>query len=214
MENKKKVAVIGGTGKFGKYLLEQLANQRYPFKLLLRNPDNYTISNSLAEVVNGDVRDYDAIRALIDGCGAVISTLGLGIPPSDPTIFIQSTINVIKAMLECNVTRYIVITGLNVDTPYDRKSHPSTLATDWMKKSFPLSTVDKQEEYKILSESNVEWTLVRLPLIKQTDLNNEVRVSLQDCPGEEISATALANFLIEQVQDDRYLKKAPFIANV
>jgi hypothetical protein len=116
-------------------------------------------------------------------------------------------------MQECNVRRYIVIAGLNVDTPDDKKSKFTADATDWMKKTFPISTADKQKEYQILSESSVAWTLVRLPLIKKTDVNSEITVSLHDCPGNEISATALANFLIGQLDDDRFIKKAPFIAN-
>jgi putative NADH-flavin reductase len=214
MENRKKVAVIGGTGKAGKYLVEQLLSQGYQCKLLIRNPEHLSGISLLAEVVHGDARDYHAIRMLVDGCNAVISTLGLGLPPSEPTIFSRSTVNVIKSMIECNVGRYIVVTGLNVDTPLDKKSQFTAQATDWMKASFPVSTADKQEEYRVLSESDIDYTLVRVPVIKQTELNNEITVSLQDCPGTEISATALAHFLVAQLQDNRYFRKAPFIANV
>jgi putative NADH-flavin reductase len=88
-----------------------------------QNPENFSLTNLLAEVIVGDAKDYNAIRTLVDGCNAVISTLGLGIPPSERTIFTQSTTNVIKAMHECNVSRYIVVTGLNVDTPLDKKAN-------------------------------------------------------------------------------------------
>jgi putative NADH-flavin reductase len=213
MKNKKKVAVIGGTGKSGKYLVQQLLNKEYSLRLLLRNPARFTVPNSPAEVIVGDAKDYYAIRTLLNECDAVISALGMGVPPDEPTKFSQATTNIIKAMQECNVRRYIVIAGLNVDTPDDKKSRFTADATEWMKKSFPISTADKQKEYHILSESSVAWTLVRLPLIKQTDLNSEITVSLHDCPGNEISATALANFLIGQLDDDRFIKKAPFIAN-
>jgi hypothetical protein len=38
--------------------------------------------------------------------------------------------------------------------------------------------------------------------------------SLEDCPGQKISATDLADFMIAQLYDNRYLRTAPFIASV
>lgn len=214
MKQKIKIAIIGGTGKSGKYLVNQLINQGFKLKILLRNPNNFQLKSSLIEVIKGEVTNFSSIRSLIEDCQAVISTLGLGIPASEPTIFSQSTTNVIKAMNECNVHRYIVTTGLNVDTPFDKKSSKTSFGTDWMKKTFPISTTDKQLEYDILVNSNIDWTLVRLPLIEQTDERNQVIVDLEDCPGDKISATDLAFFLIEQLSSEAFIKKSPFLSNI
>lgn len=209
-----KIAVIGGTGKSGKYLVNQLLSQGVAFKLLVRNPENFKINSPLIEIVEGDVKDYETVHRLMDGCQAVISTLGLGQPASGTSIFSEATKNVIKAMKECNIMRYIVITGLNVDTPFDKKSPKTKFATDWMYENYPKTTADKQTEYTILSDSNIDWTLVRLPMIEQTDQIGQLSISLEDCPGDKISATDLANFLIEQLYDEIYIKKSPFIANL
>ena len=45
MEKYNKIAVIGGTGKAGKYLVKQLVNQGFKIKVLLRNPDKLELSN-------------------------------------------------------------------------------------------------------------------------------------------------------------------------
>lgn len=159
------------------------------------------------------MNDYDAVLQLLEGCDAVISTLGLGIPASEPSIFTTATNHVLEAMAETGISRYLVTTGLNVDTPFDRKGTKSQMATDWMRANYPISTLNKQEEYEILLASEVNWTLVRLPMIEQTDEVGEINVSLEDCPGDKISATNLASFLIEQLTDTTYSQKAPFIAN-
>lgn len=65
----------------------------------------------------------------------------------------------------------------------------------------------------MLSASNLDWTLVRLPRILQTDDRSEILVSLEDCPGEGISAANLAEFLIGQVEDRKFIGKAPFISD-
>ncbi|HXB10979.1 MAG TPA: NAD(P)H-binding protein [Bacteroidia bacterium] len=211
MKQNKKIAIIGGTGKSGKYLVKELINQSFQIKLLLRDPKKLKVENPLIEVIEGSVRDYDTVKTLLTGCAAVISTLGQ--PKGEPTVFSQATRNIIKAMAETGIKRYIVTTGLNIDTPFDEKSPKTKFATEWMKTNYPETTNDKQVEYSILFESNADWTLVRLPLIELTDNRQKIAVSLKDCPGDKISATDLAHFLLEQLTDTDYLCKAPFIAN-
>ena len=214
MKKIKRIAVIGGTGKSGKYLIKQLLEQAYPIKVLVRNPERFQIKNPLAQVIIGDVNDYEVLKSLICDCDTIISALGLGVPPSEPTIFSLATTNIIKAMNECGVGRYILLTGLNVNTPLDKKGNKTKSATDWMYANFPKPTADRQLEYQVLYASNIDWTLVRLPLIEQTDTTGKIETSLEDCPGDKISATDLANFLIGQLTEKSFIKKAPFIANV
>jgi putative NADH-flavin reductase len=113
-------------------LVQELLNQGFPIKLLVRNPEKFEIKNSLVEVVEGNVRDYETVLAVLDGCDVIISTLGLGIPPSEYSIFSRATQNIVSAMNECNIVRYIVVAGLNVNTIFDKKSPKTQFATDWM----------------------------------------------------------------------------------
>lgn len=213
MQKHTKIAVIGGTGKSGKYLVRELIKQGYSIKFLLRPAVNRTDTpnHPLIEIIEGNANDYQAISTLIDGCEAIISTLGMGIPASEKTIFSQSTTNIIRAMNEHQISRYVVITGLNVDTIWDKKSDKNQMATRWMYENFPISTADKQTEYTLLTASNIDWTLVRLPLIEQTDEQRQTQTSLEDCDGDKISATDLAHFLIEQLTDKNFIRHAPFL---
>ncbi|WP_300660995.1 NAD(P)H-binding protein [Fluviicola sp.] len=209
--NKYKIAVIGGTGKSGTYLVNELLKQGYSIKLLHRNPSSLSISDPLIELVSGDARNSDAMETLLSDCNAVVSTLGQ--PKGEPTIFSQATENILQAMIKHGIRRYIVTTGLNVDVPGDHKNEKVRFATDWMYQNYPETTKDKQVEFECLSKSNLDWTLVRLPMIIQTDDSFPVAVSLEDCPGEQISASDLARFLIDQLSDEKYIRKSPFIAN-
>jgi putative NADH-flavin reductase len=211
MKQKLKIAVIGGTGKAGKYLVEQLLEQGFKIKLLLRNPDKVEITSPLIEIIPGDVRNLSSLNLLFENCDAVISTLGQ--TKGDSPVFSEAIENIIKAMNAQNIKRYIVITGLTLDTINDKKGFSTRLKTLLMKMSFPAIIADKQKEYKILSQSNLDWTVVRLPFIEQTDLSGEIKISLTDCPGKKISTTDLARFLISQLSDESYIRKTPFIAN-
>ena len=214
MKKIEKVAVIGGTGKSGKYLINRLLAQEIPCKVLVRNPSRFQIESPIIEVVVGSIADYQTTRRLTEGCQAIISALGVGLPPSAPTIFSTATATIVRAMQVWNVRRYIVLTGLQVDTPGDDKGPRTQAATDWMYANYPTSAADRQREYDLLASSDTDWTLVRLPLIEQTEERGTIRVNLQDCPGSKISATDVAYFLTEQLTDTTYYKKAPFVANV
>lgn len=213
MKNKLKIAVIGGTGKSGRYLVQELIGKGYSLKILVRNPENFKVESNLVEVVYGDVRNYEIVKSLIKECDLVLSTLG-GTPLSEPTVFSQATRNILTAMTEIDINRYIVVTGLNVDTPLDIKSQKTKFATDWMYDNYPKSTKDRQDEYDLLVESKLDWTLVRLPMIELTDERKETKASLEDCVGDNISATDLAHFLIKQISDTSFIKEAPFIMNI
>ncbi|WP_027379441.1 NAD(P)-dependent oxidoreductase [Chryseobacterium daeguense] len=205
------IAIIGGTGKSGKYLVQQLLDNNYSIKLLLRNPDNFTIKNPLIEITKGDARNYESVNNLIKDCSLVISTLGQ--PKGEKSIFSDAAENIIKAMNSHEVKRYIVTTGLSVNTPFDNKNEKVKMATDWMHQNYPETTADKQKEYELLAESSLDWTLVRLPLINLTSESFPTETSLEDCKGENISATDLAKFLIAQINDETFIKQSPFLYN-
>src|SRR5215831_5061650 len=106
MKNISKIAVIGGTGKSGTYLVKLLLSQGFHLKLLLRNPDSFQIKNPLIEVVKGDARMYEPIASVAEGCQAILSMLGQ--PRGEPSIFSQASKNVIRAFKQVDIERYIV----------------------------------------------------------------------------------------------------------
>jgi putative NADH-flavin reductase len=211
MQIKNTIAVIGGTGKAGLFLTRELLKQNFPIRMLLRHPEKLTIQNPLIEIVQGDARDPDAIHELLKGTGAVISALGQ--PVGESSIFSDATRNILQAMDFYEIKRYILLTGLNVDTPGDNKSAYTAGGTAWMKANYPKTTADKQVEWEIIHASALDWTLVRLPLIELTEALPETIKSLTDCPGEKISSASLAVFLVNQIDSKNFLKQSPFIAN-
>lgn len=211
MKQNIKVAVLGGGGRTGKYLVTQLLSQGYSVKLLLRTPENFQMQNPFIEIIKGDALDIESIRSLLKDCQAIISTVGQR--KDEPLVASRATVNVLAAMVELGIQRYVLVAGLNIDTPSDNKSDGTITATEWMKSNFPIIHEDRQKTYTILSNSNVDWTLVRVPFIEFTNVRRETLVSLEDCRGDKISATDIAFFLIEQLARDTYIKKSPFIAN-
>jgi putative NADH-flavin reductase len=211
MEKIYTIAVIGGTGKAGQYLVKELIKQGYKIKMLVRNPEKFNLENSEIEIIQGDVLNAESVYSLITSCNAVISTLGQ--TKGESPVFSIAAQNITEAMNSLNVQRYLMVTGLTLDIPDDKKSFRTKLQSKIMKICFPAIIADKQKEYEIISGTNLDWTVIRLPFIDLTELTGEVKMSLTDCPGKKISSTDLANFLIDQLTDSRFIRKAPFIAN-
>jgi putative NADH-flavin reductase len=211
MKPYKKIAVIGGTGKAGNYLIDQLINQGYQIKALTRNPEKLRHTSSLLEKITGDARNYETVFTLLQGCDAVISTLGPS--KNEPDTCSIVTGHVIHAMQTLNMKRTIELAGLAIDTPSDKKGFITKLLVRIMKFIFPAIIADRQKGYRLLSESNLDWTVVRSSMIEQTDAKRPVKTSLLDSPGRKVSSTDLALFLISQLSDDQFIRKSPFISS-
>ena len=210
MERIQKIAVIGGGGRTGQYLVNQLIEKGYSLKLLLRHPERFTIQSQQIEILRGDVLNPEAVGALLKGCDAVLSTAGQR--QDEPLVASQASVNILNAIGKRPI-RYVVLAGLNVDTPTDRKGEEAAKATEWMRASFPAIHNDRQKSYAVLAESNAEWIMVRVPYIEFNGTRGEVKVDATDSPGAKIDAADIAGFMIDQLTDDTWLRKAPFISN-
>jgi len=210
MNQNSKIAVIGGTGKAGRYLLQQLVSEGFKVRALTRNPGKVE-ETELVEKVTGDVTVYESVYNLVDGCDAVISTLGQ--TKGENPVFSMAAKNIVRAMEALKIKRYIVLTGLTLDVQSDKKGFRTRMKSLVMKLLFRRIILDKQQEYKILQDSTLDWTIVRVPFIELTNSQKDIGTGLDDCKGSGISSTDLAKFLVSQIEDKRFLRKAPFIWN-
>lgn len=207
----KKIAVLGGTGKAGKYLVKELISQGYLVRALARDPRKMEEAGPALSVVLGDARDYNSILSLLAECDAVISTLGPS--ANEPDTCSIAAGHIIRAMQDLKISRFIEIAGLGIDTPGDKKGLLTRSLVTMMKWFASAVIADRQKDYELLKNSPVLWTIVRCPMIKLTGATGNVKTSLTDRPGMHISATDLARFLIDQLNNGEFICKAPFVAN-
>ena len=207
-----KIAVLGGGGRTGKYLVNQLINSGFQLKVLLRHPEQFLIQSQQIEIVKGDATHPESIHQLVEGCEAIISVVGQR--PGEPLVACRATQNLLDAMNEFGIKRLISLAGLNVDAPSDRKGQETLMATEWMKANFPEIHADRQKSYELLEQSSLDWTLVRVPIIEFQEASGDLAVNLEDCLSGKINAGSLAVFLVEQLFDESYYRKAPFVASV
>ncbi|CAM4249598.1 NADH-flavin reductase [Bacillus manliponensis] len=206
-----KVAIIGGNGKVGRFLMKTAVEAGYKVQMLMRDPNLSTNLSGNVKIIQGDATNIEDIRSVLTGCDAVINTIG----PAGKGVFIfhQVTSHIITVMKELHINRYILVSGGSLDVEGDRKSFINKLGAKMFRVFLPAMMEDKQKELACVEKSNIEWTLVRLPFVVDDISSNEIKESLINMPGVKIHNGDIARFLIEQISDNTYIRKCPFIAN-
>ncbi len=206
------IAILGGAGKAGRPLVEKTLEAGYRVRVLLRHPTEFDLRHERLEIIQGDARDSVSLRQLLRGSDALLSTLGHTKGESAPMIS-TATNSYVMVMQELGIKRCIVVTSL-FSTGFEQLDASTQQAADYMQTHYPAFMDDRRAEFSLLTNSDLDWTYVRVPFIVQAPATIGVDISLNHLPGQRITATDLAHFMIGQLDDDNYVRKAPFIASL
>lgn len=209
----KTIALIGATGMTGRYILQRALAEGYPVKVLARTPAKLEGLTPRVTIVKGDALDPEAIETLLSGSDIVISALGpvKADGAAAKMISTNATGHVIAALRDTDISRYILVSGAAVVVPGDERN----LTGWWMRQLVKLRLgsvlADKQAEYQLLAESDIDWTLLRCPLIDSAPYKSSPRVSLLTPSSFHLRAAELADFVIREVEAPSYVREAPFL---
>ena len=209
------VALLGATGMVGEYLVEAALRRGYTVRALARTPAKLSQYGSRITIITGDARDPAVIRELLQGSDAVISALGPVKADGDASRFINTTVtrNILKAMPAADISLYIAISGAGVVMPGDDRNLLGwgirTLAQIGLRSALE----DKQAEYALLADSDVNWTLVRCPLIKSEPFESSPLISLKTPPAFRVRAGEVAQFVMAQLDNRNFVRQGPFLGS-
>ena len=206
----RRVLVIGATGGTGQQLVQQALERGYEVTALVRNPAKLQLTHPQLRVVKGDVLDYASVAAAVQGEDAVLSALGhrrLFVPSRVQS---DGTQNVLRAMQEHGVQRFVCETALGLGSSAGRMGLFGTLL--FLPVFLPIYFWDKSRQEQIIAESDVDWVIVRPGILT----NGRKRGTYRH--GENVGSYVLsawssradvADFMLKQLTDDTYLHKAP-----
>lgn len=180
--------------------------------MLVRNPETLLYKNDKIEIVEGQIQDIENIRELLRDCKIVINTFGQ--PTKEEPMYSKATKNILEVMKDLNISRYIGVSGGSLTINDDKKSVLNRFGAKMFELLFPKMMVDKKLEWGILFKNkHIHWTLIRLPFVKDSLKSNYIKESLTDMPGTKITNQDIATFIIDHIDNPKYIHKAPFISH-
>ena len=73
-----KVAVFGGTGFVGSYIVDELINNDYePVALVREGSESKLVNSEKCKIITGDLDDIKSIESTIEGVDAIIYCVGI-----------------------------------------------------------------------------------------------------------------------------------------
>lgn len=206
-----KVLILGSTGGTGRLIVQEARAQGHECVALVRSAEKGA-SIGPVRLAFGDATDENALTAALDGCDAVISALGTPMSAfKEVTLLSVATAALIQAMQRQRVRRLVCITGMGAGDSkghggffYDRIFNPLMLRKVY---------TDKDRQETLIRASNLDWIIVRPSVLNDKPATGQVRAltDLSNFHGGSISRADVAQFVVKQLTEDRFLRKTPLI---
>jgi hypothetical protein len=150
----------------------------------------------------------------VAGANAVISVLGPRRGSKGKPIT-AGTQNVIAAMKKQGVHRLIVATTASAKDPKDKPEFRFRVMIGIVKLFIHAAYEDIIGTAEAVRNSDLDWTIVRLSLLNNGPLTGKVKTGYMGRGevGTGISRADIADFILRQVNDTRFLRQAPLISN-
>lgn len=175
-----KLAILGATGKTGGHALEIALAAGHHVRVLARTPAKLTATHERLEVVQGDATKVEDCATLVDGCDAVIGTLG---PPNlgVTTVRQDAARAVVDAMKQKGVTKVVWLSALGVGENIAQAKRSSWLATTFIKLVLKKTYVDAEAAEQVLRASGLDYVLCRPPQLT----NRAARGHIDEVPEDQ-----------------------------
>lgn len=120
----KRILLAGGTGYLGAYVLEELLEQGYTTRAVVRDLKKMKIQNSSLEIVEGEVTKQDTLKGICDQIDVVISSVGITRQKDGLTymeVDYQANLNLLEEAKRGGVQQFIYVSAINGDKYRDLK---------------------------------------------------------------------------------------------
>jgi putative NADH-flavin reductase len=208
-----RILIIGATGGTGRQLVAQALERGLEVTALVRNPSKLGVDHPRLTVVPGDVLDRASVEGAMRGQEAVVSALGHKRYFYPTRILSEGTRNILQAMDAHAVPRLVCETSLGIGDSTGRLGLFYTLFI--IPVILPFYFWDKTRQERLIAQSNAEWVIVRPGMLTNGAKRGRFRHG-RDVGSfvwsVRISRADVADFMLNQLESDAYLRAAPGVA--
>ncbi len=201
--------IFGASGQTGRELVRQALASRHSVTAFVRQPAKLGDAPPGIRILQGNIADYPNVEAAVAGHDAVVSTLGVGTPLKHDPDVIVGVENIIRAMQEQQVRRFIYLSFIGV-----RDSRPSVGIILRHIAPIPLrhEIADHEAKEALVTASSLDWTIVRPPKLTNGPRTGHYRSGLHITtwvPLPLIARADVADFILRELAQPEYIHQAP-----
>ncbi|MDQ2908749.1 MAG: SDR family oxidoreductase [Candidatus Eremiobacteraeota bacterium] len=205
-----RVAIFGGTGGIGRWLVAIARENGDHVKVLVRDRRKLPSDLGAIGVLEGNVFDREAVATTVGGCDVVFSALGSdGLGRTDA--YSRGTANILATMRENGPRRLLVVSSVGVED--DPK-------LDFLGRRIvmPLLLGNVLADMRVMEReveaSSLIYTIVRPARLSDGPRTGLYRANDRFLPdgGRTISRADVADFMYRIVVDERTLRKTAALA--
>ncbi len=207
-----KIIIFGSTGGTGRELVKQALDSGLEVTAFARTPaklDDITHKN--LKTIQGDIFDKDPVNAAVQGHDAVFCAIGAGAERT--TLREDGTRIIVQGMEEAGVQRLICQSTMGIGESRANLGFLTkfVIVPIFLRHAF----ADHERQEVVVKKSNLDWIIVHPPHLIDGPRTGQYRhgfpttdTSIQG----KISRADVADFMLQQLTDDTYLRQTPGVS--
>ena len=205
-----KVAIFGATGGTGRIMIRKALERGQEVTAAARNPSALLGGHERLRVVQADVMQPQTLEAVVEDQDAVITSVSVGNALKEgrkpTTLFSEGTRNMIAAMKKQGIRRLVCLSSSAVEPD-------PALGIIFGKIMRPLlfkeMYADMSRMEREVRSSGLDWIIVRPSTLTDDPASGRYILGIDRIPeGGRIPREDVAEFTLDQLDDDHYLKRA------
>ncbi|KAL0582193.1 hypothetical protein ABG067_008007 [Albugo candida] len=208
-----KLFIFGGTSPTGQEMIKKALAQNHTVVAYVRSPQklDQDIASKIT-VVQGELTDEAAILQALEGVDAVLSCLGPRIIGNPKGLPITNGYKLIVKCMEQKGVKRIIATATPsfADKENDKSAMFSSFLVGMIKTFVPQAYSEMNGIGETLTNSDLDWTIVRLYILTNGK-EGVVKTAYVGDAGYFIARKDIAQFILNEVEQNQYIKKSPII---
>lgn len=206
-----RIAIFGANGPAGRLLTGQALAAGHHVVAATRHPEDFPLAHERLEVEATDVHDAAAVAGTVDGCGAVLSTLGVPFTREPITVYSDGAEAITDAMHRHGCKRLVVVSS---SATYPHRHADGGFLLNRVIQPIVTRTIgrttyaDMRAIEALVRDSGLAWTIVRPSGLFDLDEVTDYRLDEDEADGVFTARVDLAAAMLAQLEDETYVRKA------
>jgi len=211
-----KISIFGASGSTGRLLTERCLAAGHDVTVLVRRLQSFPYRDRV-QVVEGSPFDPSAVYLAIVGADVVFSALGAHSPFRNEDVLPRAVPVIVQAMQQAKIRRIVALgsAGARNDALARQPAWRRWLVESFV---YPMllkwPVYEQRVQYRILSDSVLDWTMVMPPMLTNGRAKGVYRVDGEALPRNSyyVSRADVADFMMQQISGSEWIRRGVYIS--